>query len=95
MATSQTVIKVPSDTEKTRNSKRRFKVAIDNKLCKGCYFCVRYCPTGVFDKSEEFGATGYAIARVKHPEKCTGCRICLLYCPDLAVAVEEEEGEEK
>ena len=80
------------EMEKTERSKRRFKVVIDNRLCKGCYYCVRYCPMGVFSKSEEFGVTGYTIAKVEHPEKCAGCRICLLYCPDLAIAVGEEGG---
>ncbi len=95
MALSQTVVMAPEEMEKIGRPRKRFKVAIDNKLCKGCYFCVRYCPMGVFSKSEEFGATGYTIAKVEHPEKCKGCRICLLYCPDLAVAVEEERAEEK
>ena len=86
MTIGQTVSKPKSD-----HPKRRFKVDVNRKLCKGCYFCVRYCPMGVFSKSNEIGELGYTVAKVEHPEKCTGCRICLFYCPDLATAVEEEK----
>jgi len=81
-----------SEAKKTERPKRRFRVEIDKKLCKGCYICVRYCPMGVFAESEEIGELGYNLARVAFPEKCTGCKLCLLYCPDLATAVEEEES---
>ena len=76
--------------------KKRFKVEINEKFCKGCYFCIRFCPVGVFVRSDVIGDLGYNLARVEFPEKCTGCKACLLYCPDLAIAVEEEkEREEK
>ena len=81
--------------EKTDRRKRRFRVEIDKKLCKGCYICVRYCPMGVFAESDEIGELGYNLARVTFPEECTGCKLCLLYCPDLATAVEEEGGDER
>jgi 2-oxoglutarate ferredoxin oxidoreductase subunit delta len=71
---------------------KKFKVKINEKLCKGCYFCVKFCPMGVFVRSDVIGELGYNIAEVEFPEKCTGCKACLLYCPDLAVAIEEEKG---
>ncbi|MFH0848434.1 MAG: 4Fe-4S dicluster domain-containing protein [archaeon] len=89
------VAKVAPETKEEKPPRRRFKVAINKNLCKGCYFCVRYCPVGVFSKSEEIGELGYNLAKVEFPEKCTGCRLCLLYCPDLAIAVEEEKPEKK
>ena len=95
MATTQLVAKAPSEKKEAGRAKRRFKVEINKKLCKGCYFCVRYCPAGVFTKSDEIGELGYNLAKVEFPEKCTGCRLGLLYCPDLAIAVEEEGAEKK
>jgi len=80
-------------TAKTKNveqRKKRFRVEINPRLCKGCYFCLKYCPRGVFSRSGEIGELGYVIAKVEHPEKCTGCRLCLIYCPDFATSVEEE-----
>jgi 2-oxoglutarate ferredoxin oxidoreductase subunit delta len=85
--------KIVSTITKTRNverKKKRFKVEINPRLCKGCYFCLRFCPAGVFSRSGEIGELGYVIAKVEHPEKCTGCRLCLIYCPDFATSVEEE-----
>ena len=79
--------------KRTPYVKKKFKVRIDEKLCKGCYFCVKFCPLGVFVRSEIIGELGYNIAQVEFPEKCNGCRACLLYCPDLAVAIEEEGKE--
>jgi 2-oxoglutarate ferredoxin oxidoreductase subunit delta len=95
IALSKTVAETRAETGKSESQKKRFKVEIDSKLCKGCYFCIRYCPSGVFSKSEEIGELGYVIAKVEHPEKCTGCRLCLIYCPDFAVSVEEDGVERR
>ena len=73
--------------------KKHYRVEVDEKLCKGCYFCVRFCPMGVFVRSNAIGELGYNLAEVEFPEKCTGCKACLLFCPDMAVAVEEEKEE--
>jgi 2-oxoglutarate ferredoxin oxidoreductase subunit delta len=84
---------IPASIAKTKNAerkKKRFKVEINPRLCKGCYFCIKCCPAGVFSRSDEIGELGYVIAKVEHPEKCTGCRLCLIYCPDFATSLEEE-----
>ena len=86
----RTVTVTSTRKERSPLAKNRFKVKIDEKLCKGCYLCVRFCPMGVFVRSELIGELGYNVARVEFPEKCTGCKACLLYCPDFAVAVEKE-----
>ena len=79
----------------TSHPKRHFKVEIDPKLCKGCYFCLEHCPAGVFSRSKKIGELGYIVAKVEHQDRCTGCRLCLLYCPDFAVSLEESEEERK
>jgi len=97
-ACSHKVVGISEETRAVQLASRKqrqpadqhFKVKIDEKLCKGCYFCVRFCPMGVFVKSDLIGDLGYNLARVEYAEKCTGCKACLLYCPDLAVAVEQE-----
>jgi 2-oxoglutarate ferredoxin oxidoreductase subunit delta len=71
-----------------------YKVNVNEKLCKGCYLCIRFCPVGVFVRSSTIGDLGYNIAEVQFPEKCTGCKACLLYCPDFAVAVEKENDKD-
>lgn len=83
------------EVEIVDRSKKRFRVEVNPKLCKGCYFCIRYCPREVFGKSEKIGEMGYVVAKVLDSGKCTGCRLCLLYCPDFAVSIEGEGGEKK
>ena len=89
---NQTEAEAATGMKNANRPRGKFRVEINPRLCKGCYFCVRYCPMGVFSRSGEIGELGYVIAKVEHPEKCTGCRLCLVYCPDFATSVEEERS---
>lgn len=53
--------------------------------CKGCGFCIAFCPPQVLAFSEDFNAQGYHPPRLADPERCTGCDLCGLYCPDFAI----------
>ena len=59
---------------------------IDDR-CKGCNFCIEFCPNEVLKESEKFNVKGYHPPEVAYPEKCVGCRICELLCPDFAIYV--------
>lgn len=61
------------------------KVYIKPEVCKGCGFCVAFCPANVLEMSAEFNAKGYHPPRVKDPQACTGCGLCGMYCPDFAI----------
>jgi 2-oxoglutarate ferredoxin oxidoreductase subunit delta len=63
----------------------RGKVTINIELCKGCGFCIEFCPAGVLECSDEFNSKGYHPPRAVHPEACTGCGLCGIYCPDFAI----------
>lgn len=65
------------------------EIRIDEKLCKGCYFCIEKCPKDVLGKADGLSPKGYIIARVERPEDCTACRLCEIYCPDFAISVHE------
>ncbi len=69
----------------TPTRKGRGTVEIDNERCKGCGYCVAFCPQAVLALSTEFNAKGYHFPVVVHPEKCTGCNLCGMYCPDFAI----------
>ncbi len=68
-----------------RSRKFRGGVYIDWDRCKGCGFCVEFCPPKVLALSEEFNTHGYHPPRLVNTEACTGCDLCGLYCPDFAI----------
>ncbi|BBI33351.1 4Fe-4S dicluster domain-containing protein [Cohnella abietis] len=66
---------------------------ISQERCVGCDWCIKVCPTDVFDKKDGFPV----IARVSD---CQTCYMCELYCPTNAMYVsplidEEEEIDEQ
>ena len=65
--------------------KRRGSVSIVRERCKGCGYCVEFCPLGVLVMSSKFNAKGYYYPEVISPEKCSGCDLCGMYCPDFAI----------
>jgi 2-oxoglutarate ferredoxin oxidoreductase subunit delta len=71
--------------EEKKAKKPRGVVTIDKELCKGCGFCIEFCPTEVLKFSEEFNSKGYHPPLVARPEACTGCDLCGIYCPDFAI----------
>lgn len=83
----------PLDHDKFKKPKGDIHI-IDDR-CKGCGFCIEFCPTEVLAESEKFNLKGYHPPEVKYPEQCIACRLCELICPDFAIYViipEEEEG---
>ena len=60
-------------------------VAITVERCKGCGFCVEFCPTHVLALSSAYNSKGYHPPNVVASEKCSGCDLCGMYCPDFAI----------
>jgi len=73
------------------------RIHIDKDRCKGCAFCVEYCPRDVLELSEEFNIKGYHPPFIKNEDDCCYCQLCETICPEFAIFVtikkEEEEGE--
>ena len=61
------------------------EVTIIAERCKGCGFCVEFCPTKVLELATDFNSKGYHPPTVVNPEKCSGCDLCGMYCPDFAI----------
>ena len=50
--------------------------------CKGCRFCVEYCPKDVLAMSPAFNAKGYHYPAVIREGECVDCQRCEMSCPD-------------
>ena len=63
----------------------RGRVVISVERCKGCGYCVEFCPLKVLVMSSKFNSKGYHYPEVVAPAKCSGCDLCGMYCPDFAI----------
>ncbi len=65
--------------------------------CKGCGYCIEFCPKHLLRKSTETNNKGYHTVCMDDSDSCTGCNICSMVCPDFAISVvsTEEETERK
>jgi len=77
---------------KTKPPKKRGTVNVLEDRCKGCWYCVEYCPTKVLQVSDKLNEKGYhpPVLVEEEPVKvCIACHMCELVCPDFAIVVEE------
>ncbi|MBC7128933.1 MAG: ferredoxin family protein [Thermoplasmatales archaeon] len=71
------------------------KIYLIKDRCKGCGFCIEFCPKKVLVESEEFNSKGYHPPKLdESKDKCIACGFCSLVCPEFAIYMEEEnEGQ--
>ena len=74
---------------------KRPKVVIDKERCKGCAYCVEFCPKGTLQMSEELNPKGYTLVEVADETKCLGCGLCEVLCPEFGIHLETSEEENK
>ncbi len=77
-------------TTKTRN----VKIHILDERCKGCGFCVEFCPRHTLAQTKETNPKGYQLVRVVDLDTCTACGMCSRVCPEFAIYIETEKGKE-
>ena len=77
--------KRPGKTPGAKRRRKRGKVFISPERCKGCAYCVEFCPTHVLALAEKFNQKGYHPPEVVDADACNGCGMCGMYCPDFAI----------
>ena len=63
------------------------RLKINKDRCKGCGYCVQFCPKGVLKMSDDLNIRGIHSVVVVKPENCTSCGICAMMCPDVCIEV--------
>ena len=76
---------VPENGTRKQQHRNRGAVSIDPERCKGCGYCVEFCPSHVLVLSEGFNRNGYHPPVVVKGDACNGCDLCGMYCPDFAI----------
>ncbi|MDD5092757.1 MAG: ferredoxin family protein [Dehalococcoidia bacterium] len=83
----------PLDQEKVKPIYGQTHVIPDR--CKGCGFCINFCPRHVLKESPEFNLKGYHFPYAANPADCTGCGLCELLCPDFAITANTVDQDEE
>ena len=73
--------------DNTETSTTPGQVHIDKERCKGCGFCVDFCPRAVLKMSNELNHKGYRLPVVDNETRCLACGYCEVICPEFAIKV--------
>lgn len=68
-------------------------VHIIESRCKGCGFCIEFCPNGCLKQSKRFNVKGYHPPEVVfQADYCVDCGLCSIICPEFAIFTELKEA---
>ena len=81
--------RTPLDNDKIKPV--RGEIHLLAERCKGCGFCIKFCPRDVLAESEAVNNKGYHLVDVIKPDECVACGLCEAICPDFAISVTVEE----
>jgi len=73
------------DVEEAKIPKAEIHI-LENR-CKGCGFCIEFCPRQVLETSEKLNIRGFHPPKVVDARRCTLCDFCTAICPDFAIFV--------
>lgn len=69
----------------------RGQVFVIAERCKGCRFCIEFCPKDVLQEAQEINAKGYhyPVVAAGKEDECGHCQFCTLVCPEFAIFTQE------
>ena len=71
-------------------------ITIDEQRCKGCGYCVEFCPLNCLEISDKASQSGYYQPIVVEAERCNACGVCVKMCPHWAIEVKSHaDGKNK
>jgi 2-oxoglutarate ferredoxin oxidoreductase subunit delta len=80
----------PLDSDKIPHPKA--EIHLIKNQCKGCGYCISFCPKKVLEESDEINARGVHPPRVLDESLCILCSFCSAVCPDFAIFVVERKN---
>ena len=83
--------RTPFDAETSKVPHGELHIILER--CKGCGFCVTYCPRGVLEMSNEINSKGYHPPKVIDESQCVNCDLCEMICPEFAIFSIRKEPE--
>lgn len=66
-------------------------VVINELICKGCGYCIKFCPRNILEMSKDRSQKGHFYPVNINADACTSCAICALMCPEAAIEVTAKE----
>lgn len=60
---------------------------INNFLCKGCGYCINFCPRHILEMGAQRNKRGHFYPVNTDPASCTSCAICATVCPEGAIEI--------
>ncbi|NOZ03113.1 MAG: 4Fe-4S dicluster domain-containing protein [FCB group bacterium] len=81
--------RVPLDLDQVEIPHGNIQIIVNQ--CKGCGFCVEYCPQNVLAMSTDFNRKGYHYPNIIKQDLCVNCNLCEIICPEFAIFVIEDK----
>ena len=69
----------PLDAEEVQVTKGIVHIIEDR--CKGCGYCIEYCPKDILVFSQKFNSKGYHPPAAVKPDDCVNCHYCEIIRP--------------
>jgi len=70
----------------------RGKITVNKDRCKGCEYCIIYCPRKCIELSHDINIRGVRYAVFVDATECIACGICARVCPDVCIEVYQKMG---